>query len=302
MTIHAAKGLEAPIVFLPDTIAAGSQANKAPFVLWEKEGRVSHMLYLGPRAERTDEHNKWLDLELQRTQADDERLLYVALTRAQERVYVGGVLGGNRKEVPKKSWYGLLHQIATEQPGWVQVGEDWIYKIGNTEHTPVKKPAQLQPELDLNGWDFSPLQVSTGKILPDLDRGLDINEAALEYGTAVHAALDIGQDGVFSEEIEAVVRPVFNAFPEIFDAYSLSEVSITLDDGQIGRMDRVRITEQNIDIYDFKTDANVPHTLPKQYQKQVRRYMMAMQRLYPEHKVNGYIIWTKTASIMPIDE
>ncbi len=106
MTVHSAKGLEAPIVILPDTTGVpADNARARPRFLWPDNDR-SVPLWV-PRAaleSRLFAH--------ERAQAEQERdrefrrLLYVAMTRAADRLYVYGVQGG--KTLPEKSWYALI--------------------------------------------------------------------------------------------------------------------------------------------------------------------------------------------------
>jgi ATP-dependent helicase/nuclease subunit A len=85
LTVHGAKGLEAPIVFLPDTMAVPdqklallwSQADELP--LWKPPGDHVAPFY---RAEK----ERWRRRQLQ----EYRRLLYVGLTRARDRLYICG--------------------------------------------------------------------------------------------------------------------------------------------------------------------------------------------------------------------
>jgi ATP-dependent helicase/nuclease subunit A len=95
MTIHAAKGLEAKIVFLPDTCAvpSGRHDDKIHVLDGRKESKV--LAWSG----RMGDDPKAVALARQkaRAEAEDEhrRLLYVALTRAEERLYISGFHGKN---------------------------------------------------------------------------------------------------------------------------------------------------------------------------------------------------------------
>ncbi len=114
MTIHAAKGLEAKIVFLPDTcgVPSGRHDNKihvlesegAPVLAWSlrKDGdpQVVATARQKARAEAEDEHR---------------RLLYVALTRAEERLYIGGYRGST--EPGELSWNQMIE---------ASLGEDFV--------------------------------------------------------------------------------------------------------------------------------------------------------------------------------
>ncbi len=85
LTVHGAKGLEAPVVFLPDTIAVPDQrvallwSRPDGLPLWKPPGDHAAAFYLAAKAE-------WRQSQLQ----EYRRLLYVALTRAQDRLYICG--------------------------------------------------------------------------------------------------------------------------------------------------------------------------------------------------------------------
>lgn len=108
MTVHAAKGLQAPVVFLPDTFGsdkhdrsllwlerAAAGANEPPLCLLpgasKKRSALSTTLLAGKEAESLEERR---------------RLLYVAMTRAEDRLIVCGYKGkqNNRRE----PWYDLV--------------------------------------------------------------------------------------------------------------------------------------------------------------------------------------------------
>jgi ATP-dependent helicase/nuclease subunit A len=105
VTVHGAKGLEAPIVFLPDTmqIPAG---NHGPALLWhEADGR--RIPYWSPRADIRPGLCADLAAAAQRAvQQEYRRLLYVALTRARDRLYVCGWHG--KRKPNEGHWYGFV--------------------------------------------------------------------------------------------------------------------------------------------------------------------------------------------------
>jgi len=110
MTVHGAKGLEAPIVFLPDTCAAPSAQRRgglielidaptpsgiSPPLVWPVKGSVRiTAVQAGKAAAAADEL------------AENNRLLYVAMTRARDRLYVAGFEGKRGRGA--RCWYDTI--------------------------------------------------------------------------------------------------------------------------------------------------------------------------------------------------
>ena len=121
MTAHGAKGLQAPVVVLADACAdpdrLGPNARIAALPLAEgveapafrpkKSELAEPMKAQVERQDRLDREEHW-------------RLLYVALTRSEERLFVGGALGSrDRNGPPQASWY---RAVETALAG---LGCDW---------------------------------------------------------------------------------------------------------------------------------------------------------------------------------
>ncbi|MCH7544076.1 MAG: double-strand break repair helicase AddA [Proteobacteria bacterium] len=105
MTVHGAKGLQAPIVFLPDTMQAPV---KSPRLLWLERPDLAPPLPLwAPRRGHEDALVRSLraNVNLLRDQ-EYRRLLYVALTRAEDRLYICG--WRQAKTPPEGCWYNLV--------------------------------------------------------------------------------------------------------------------------------------------------------------------------------------------------
>ncbi|AUG55212.1 double-strand break repair helicase AddA [Thalassospira marina] len=131
MTVHGAKGLQAPIVFLPDTMQVPTQS---PNLFWQDRDQLMFWL---PRVALENDRVKLLrdEIALKRDQ-EYNRLLYVALTRAEDRLYICGWKGA--KNPPDHCWYSLcelaLRDFASETTmdfasvspsGWQGAGFVW---------------------------------------------------------------------------------------------------------------------------------------------------------------------------------
>jgi ATP-dependent helicase/nuclease subunit A len=102
MTVHGAKGLEAPIVFLADTMTP--PAGPRPPRLLELPGDA--VIWVGRKADDPPPVAVARQ-DAQRDAADEyRRLLYVAMTRAADRLIICGAQGDKRR--PDGCWYDLV--------------------------------------------------------------------------------------------------------------------------------------------------------------------------------------------------
>ena len=107
MTVHASKGLQAPIVILPDTIKnAGSSGNRASDrLLWPAKTNLPFPLWSTHAEQDSEDYIKARERVRDRDQEEYRRLFYVALTRAEDHLYIGGAAG--EKAHDEGSWYEL---------------------------------------------------------------------------------------------------------------------------------------------------------------------------------------------------
>jgi ATP-dependent helicase/nuclease subunit A len=105
MTVHGAKGLESNIVILPDTCSVPERGlhPKIFFPRLEIDGRTLEVPLWRVRLDRDPELITALRDEYQERQLDEhDRLLYVAMTRAADRLYV---CGSSSKVLNDRCWY-----------------------------------------------------------------------------------------------------------------------------------------------------------------------------------------------------
>ena len=107
MTVHGAKGLQAPIVILPDTIRVPKKTGN---FLWPSLSRDEGTDILPLITPSNEEADKWTagfkDAVLRAQRQEYNRLLYVAMTRAEDALIVCGS-GGQRSD---DCWHTLVEQ------------------------------------------------------------------------------------------------------------------------------------------------------------------------------------------------
>jgi ATP-dependent helicase/nuclease subunit A len=149
MTVHGAKGLQAPIVFLPDTCTMPRSHGTSIYTLARDgapPGAVGHLVWPagGSNLVQIDEAKKLVrQLEIH----EYHRQLYVAMTRARDRLYIAGWRGQN--EPPEGCCYNLVEQglkdLLTEAQGYdgmtVQRIESKQTEAVSTRHEREERPA-----------------------------------------------------------------------------------------------------------------------------------------------------------------
>ena len=121
MTVHGAKGLEAPVVILADITSDPEKAGD-----WNRgidipmDGDTHLPLLPVKKNERGERLDKIVQETKERDLQEHFRLLYVAMTRAAEHLVLAGSLGKRAKDgPPDDSWYMAL------ETGMTQLGCDW---------------------------------------------------------------------------------------------------------------------------------------------------------------------------------
>jgi ATP-dependent helicase/nuclease subunit A len=110
MTVHGAKGLEAPIVILADTTTPPHGWHPPRLLAIPPENAApdtpERLVWAGPKAGDIGPMAAARDAALAGARDEYRRLLYVAMTRASERLIVCGIDGKNKR--PEGCWYDLV--------------------------------------------------------------------------------------------------------------------------------------------------------------------------------------------------
>jgi ATP-dependent helicase/nuclease subunit A len=330
MTVHGSKGLEAPIVILPDTgrrnITIKDEIIKVDASpLWKVA--ASDM----PKAMQNA-------VEGMKTAQFEERLrlLYVAMTRAEKWLIVAAAGDLSKDET---SWYQMT-QKAMAHVNATPVGTDGSLRFaeGDWEGLPIVEQDEKNQEKALLDPVFeNPIQIYAleNTLLSPSDLGGvkalagDIGEdrdAAMAYGTILHALLETLPLAAQSDHPAIIARITAGLSPQIansaarealsvldtpalapiFAPDSLSEVPVTAPIGKTrlhGVIDRLQITETAITAYDFKSNRVVPKTpedCPEGILRQMGAYAHMLAQIYPDHTVETAVLWTSDGTVMTL--
>ncbi len=293
MTVHGAKGLQAPVVILPDTTAPPKGTSDTLFT-------VDDVPVWTPRkADDVPQTAAVRELNNGRAEEEHRRLLYVALTRAQDRVIIAGSWHG-RSGVGGRSWYelcrGAMERLEPASFDESDDGEPKIVVHGTLPPVLSEDAEQNVVPTVLPDWVSRPPPVlDKGRYFAAPSRMLGHNapilapfgprrEARLKRGRLIHALLEylpelpetareragdawLLRQGITEapdrvEMLEAAMR-VLTA-PEIahvFGPGSRAEAAIIGTSPHLppsavvnGRVDRLMVTETQVLIIDFKSD------------------------------------------------
>jgi ATP-dependent helicase/nuclease subunit A len=128
MTVHGAKGLQAPIVVLADA-TSNPDFRKDRDLDWVPEEGVHIPLFRPKKAELVRSLKDSAVIQAQKVDEEHWRLLYVALTRAEEHLFIGGALKPKQVKsgMGEKSWYAQVEQ-ALRSLGADGEGEQLVYR------------------------------------------------------------------------------------------------------------------------------------------------------------------------------
>ncbi len=265
LTVHGSKGLQAPLVILPDTMAALADVSHDT-LLWGE----NVVLFKQAKGLSVLE-DSLAEAESARRKADSLRGLYVAMTRAMDWLVVTGF--GEVKESSDTWWTRIRSGFegeATAEGTWV-AGDTFT-----ANDTPV---ATLEENTVLPAWTTTPATA-----LPTVTQSPE-----QARGERVHARLQ-GLNIPVEAEVEAEAQRVKETFPWLWARGSRSEMAVAVN-GQVGRIDRLVEKDGELWVVDFKT-GQIPEQVPPAYVHQLQGYARALQSTYPARTLRAAIVWT----------
>ena len=113
MSVHNSKGLEFPVVFMPDAAWQRGSAGGTPLLIYDDEQGLACQVMHEDELKKGFAYNQIISLANQREDAERLRLLYVAATRARDRLIISGQVsrvasGENKGVLNAVGWLGLL--------------------------------------------------------------------------------------------------------------------------------------------------------------------------------------------------
>lgn len=337
MTVHGSKGLQAPVVILPDTVRVAN-VKKEGGMLWDD------LFYFPLSSKDYDTTCSRIKQKEAESQSEEyKRLLYVALTRAEDRLCVCGYRKKNKAK--DESWYEIcrkaLLQIGEEKENGTicyEVVQQVAPKIKeNKESKELPKPdfawlREKAPTDEPLAKPFTPSRPDDEDEEPALVSPLGSGgKNRYRRGAVIHKLLQFLPDvrpadkGAVIEEFllknapdfgigerkrirEEVLRLLESAeFGALFGINSKAEVPIMgVVDGKIisAVVDRLVVEKDRVMVIDFKTNrpaAAALEDVPGVYLKQMRAYKELLEKIYPDKKVSTLILWTDTSQLMQIN-
>ncbi len=340
MSVHGAKGLEAPIVILPDSAKRRVDLRNRLFAEDER------MLWATPKDEMPERMLALRDTLIDSQERERRRLLYVAMTRAESWLIV---CAAGDTGVAGDSWHAMVGEamqrvgalgLATPTGDGLRHGHlDWqVGELLQPRHRKVAVPVSA----DYPGVvaptaveaTLSPSDLGGAKVLPGDPAGADL-EAALARGTLVHMLLDhlpalppdqrlvqgrrllaaaeeaegLGDTATLLEDALALIEAP--GLAPAFRVDALVETDITAALPQLGgrrlhgAIDRLLIDDERVLAIDFKTNRLVPASaeeVPEGILRQMGAYAAMLAQLWPERRIETAVLWTAEARLMPLPE
>jgi ATP-dependent helicase/nuclease subunit A len=336
MTVHGAKGLEAPIVILPDT-AVRPEGRNPPQVVRLADGQPAWRVKAEEAPPALDDAEK---ARRALVREENRRLLYVALTRAKSWLVV---CGAGQVSANGESWHGLVREAmaalgAAREPG--PDGDVLALALNWSVASAVAAGTVPPAAAPLPDWSRRPAPVPPGTPLPVTPSGLGgthalpgeapgaLDEAAAKArGTAVHRLLEMlhGRPAAERAALAARLLPGEPALPALlaeaaavldapglaplFGPDSLAEVAVAAPLPElggrrlVGRIDRLVVTAERVLAVDFKSNRAVPaapETVPEGILRQMGAYRAALAQIWPGRTVETAILWTRTGHLMAL--
>ncbi|MEA3079148.1 MAG: ATP-dependent helicase/nuclease subunit, partial [Sphingomonadales bacterium] len=209
MTVHGAKGLEAPVVIMADTTTSPTDTQRLRLIQLPQGNGSEVMVWAGRKADDPPAVIAARTAMLAETEDEYRRLLYVAMTRAADHLIIAGCKPGNRGNIREHSWYDLVERGLEKSglvPQEIETAHGVVKRYARTEDAAPATGAAAEAageSILLPAWlqTPAPSEASAGSLLrpsdPTEDDGHPVRTGesillrarALKRGTLVHRLL-----------------------------------------------------------------------------------------------------------------
>jgi ATP-dependent helicase/nuclease subunit A len=335
MTVHGAKGLEAPLVILPD--ATGPVSDKPDEGLMFEDGP-----YVSFRDKDDDSAvAKARAAHKQRMASEHWRLLYVAMTRARDRLIVCGAQRGNSKlGEAEASWRAAVEQglrTLGASPCETPFGEGLRYGApliaepqAAAEIDKPAQPAWLDAPFAASARSSSAAPSRFAQFDPALFSPRGAGQRRFRRGRLIHGLLErlpdipaarrneagrawLARQGADAAECESFTREALAVIEDrrwagLFGPNSRAEAPIvgTYSGAAVrGIVDRLAIDADTVTVLDFKTDRPAPASadlVPDAYVAQLALYREVLRAIFPGKSVSCALLWTEAPLLMEVPQ
>ncbi|HET9113317.1 MAG TPA: UvrD-helicase domain-containing protein [Burkholderiales bacterium] len=292
-TVHGAKGLEAPIVWLLDAGPRKPQSDSHRVLFEWKAGsyRPGHFSLLSTQENTAEFQLRYLEREAVHAAQENLNLLYVAMTRSRQALLVSGVAGSG-----SQNWHQTILSALAPDCSEFALGDDLRADCAG----PIDGAETAAVELSLPADIGQPRNIGV--------RNNPAENSASDFGTLVHALLEFMiPPAAIGDEAELRARfgnhPRFDAALQLgrsivaqdhlqrfFDPVSYlrahNELVYLRNNGSTYRIDRVVEFEREVWLLDYKTGhSGEPEQLAAAHGAQLQEYRSAMRICYPDKTV-----------------
>ncbi len=290
-TVHEAKGLEAPIVWLLDAnVEQNKKDNNDVLLDWPThDAQPSHFSMYGDLASRGKQRAALFEQDAAQQAREEMNLLYVAMTRAQQALIVSGSSKGEDKEEKKKSlsWYDRIAAVVSEKinPLHKAVSYPDMERGGDEDNMVLpailptgKRAAHNTAQQQRGTWLHALLQHLTDSFpLPFAGEGGAI---ARVRGRELSQRLGIPpeeMESLWQQAHHLLVSPHLQRYFDPMQYRSAhNEMPYVNAKGELKRIDRLVEFDDEVWVLDYKSGESER----AEYRTQMMEYRAAMQAVY----------------------